>query len=64
MFLFGLRRRGRFFIAARIALLVALLVALFVFHAHGTTLRVLEAARLVLLIALLGSGWMLRRRRV
>jgi uncharacterized membrane protein len=62
MFFFG--RRGRFFLAARIGLLVALLVALFVFHAHGETLRILQGARIILLIALLLSGMLFRRRRI
>jgi hypothetical protein len=62
--LFGLRRgrRGRIYVAARLGLLAAFLVAVFVFHAHGTTRDILQGARVVLLVALLGSGWLARRR--
>jgi hypothetical protein len=59
MFFFG---RGRFFVA-RIALLAVFLIALFVFHAHGRTLEILQGARFVLLIALVASAWVIRRRR-
>jgi hypothetical protein len=55
--------RGRFFMTARIALLAVFLLAVFVFHAHGSTLRVLQVVRLVLLVALVGSAWIVRRRR-
>ena len=50
MFFFG--RGNRYFLVARIALLVAVLVALYVFHAHGRTLEILQGARFILLIAL------------
>jgi len=62
--LWGLRgggRRGRILVAARLVLLVAFLLVLFVFHPHGTALDIVQAVRIVLLIALLGSTWMLRR---
>ncbi len=49
--------------AARIALLGVFLLAVFVFHAHGTTLRVLQVVRFVLLVALVASAWVVRRRR-
>ena len=60
--LFGFRGRyGRIFFVARLALLLAFLVVVFAFHPHGTTLDVLQAVRFVLLIALLGSAWFMRR---
>jgi hypothetical protein len=64
-FLFGPRggQRWRLFLAARVLLLVVFLVAVFAFHAHGTTLAVLQVARVGLLVVLLGSGWAARRRR-
>ncbi len=55
--------RGRFFMAARIGLLAVLLLAVFVFHAHGSTLRVLQVVRFVLLVALVASAWVVRRHR-
>jgi hypothetical protein len=63
--LFGSRGNGRwrFFLAVRVLLLVVFLVAVFAFHAHGTTLDVLQVARVLLLVTLLGSGWAARRRR-
>jgi hypothetical protein len=57
------RGGGRYFMAARIALLAVFLVAVFVFHAHGTTLHVIQVLRIVLLVALVGSALILRRRR-
>jgi hypothetical protein len=59
--LFG--RGNRYFMVARIALLAVLLLAVFVFHAHGTTLRVLQVLRIVLFVALLAFAWVIRRRR-
>jgi hypothetical protein len=61
MFFFGRGSRG--FLVARIALLVALVVAVFVFHAHGRTLEILQGARFILLIALIASALVIRRRR-
>lgn len=61
MFFFG--RGNRYFVAARIALLAVLLLALYVFHAHGRTLEILQGARFVLLIALVASAVVIRRRR-
>jgi hypothetical protein len=61
MFFFGRGSRG--FLVARIALLVALVVAVFVFHAHGRTLEILQGARFILLIALIASALLIRRRR-
>jgi hypothetical protein len=55
--------RGRYFMAARIGLLAVFLLAVFVFHAHGSTLRVLQVVRLVLLVALFASAMVFRRRR-
>ncbi len=49
--------------AARVALLAVLLLAVFVFHAHGSTLRVLQVVRFVLLVALVASALVVRRRR-
>ncbi len=64
--LFGFRGRGRgrVYLAARLVLLVAFLIVVFAFHPHGTTLYILQAVRLALLVALLGSGWLARRRRI
>lgn len=63
--LFGLRggRYGRILFAARIALIVAFLIIVFAFHPHGTTLDILQAVKVVLLVALIGSTWILRRRQ-
>jgi hypothetical protein len=54
---------GRYFMAARIALLAVFVLVVFVFHAHGTTLEVVQVLRIVLLVALVGSALILRRRR-
>jgi hypothetical protein len=35
----------------------------FVFHAHGTTLHVLQVVRFAVLIALIASALVIRRRR-
>jgi hypothetical protein len=56
-------RRGRVYIAVRLVLVVAFLVAVFAFHAHGTTLVILQVARVALLVAVLGTAWLARRRR-
>jgi hypothetical protein len=56
--------RGRYFMIARLGLLAVLLLAVFVFHAHGTTLRVLQFVRLAVLVALVGSALVARRRRL
>jgi hypothetical protein len=64
--LFGLRRGGRharIFVAARIALLLAFLITVFVFHPHGETRDILQVVRFVLLVALIGSGWFFGRKR-
>jgi hypothetical protein len=55
---------NRYFLAARIALLVLVLLALFVFHAHGRSLEILQGARFILLIAPIASAWVVRRRRI
>ena len=47
---------------ARIALLAVFLLAVFVFHAHGTTLHVLQVLRFAVLIALVASALVIRRR--
>jgi len=62
--MFFLRRnRSRPVMYAYIATLVVLLVAVFVLHASGTTLAVIRAARIVVVVAILGVGAMMRRRR-
>ena len=61
MFFFG--GGNRYLVAARIGLLLVFLVALYVFHAHGRTLEVLQGVRFILLIALVASAVMIRRRR-
>jgi hypothetical protein len=47
----------------RIAFLVALLVAVFVLHASGSTLQVLRIARIAVVAALVLGGAALARRR-
>ena len=54
---------GRYFMAARIGLLAVFLLAVFVFHAHGTTLQVLQGLRVAVFVALVASAVVLRRRR-
>ena len=54
---------GRRFRAARIALVAAFLIVFFAFHPHGTTLDVLQAVRVLLLLALVGAAWLGRRSR-
>jgi hypothetical protein len=61
MFLFRRNRSGPLFYAY-IATLVLLLVAVFVLHVHGTTLAIIRVARIVLVVAIIGVGAMLRRR--
>jgi hypothetical protein len=57
------RTRWRIFIHLRIASLVALLVAVFVLHASGSTLVLLHVVRIALIGALaLTAGWARRRR--
>jgi hypothetical protein len=56
-------RRGKIFLAIRLGLLAVFLVAVLAFHAHGTTLDVLQGARFLVLIALVGSIVLARRRR-
>ncbi|HZQ82949.1 MAG TPA: hypothetical protein VFB25_13315 [Gaiellaceae bacterium] len=63
--LWGLRgggRTGRILVAARLAIIVLFILAVFVFHPHGTALDILQVVRLVLLVALVGSSWFVRRR--
>lgn len=55
-------RHGRKFLAARIALLAAFLIVVFALHPHGTELDVIKVVRVVLVVALLGTAWALRRR--
>ena len=57
------RTRWRMFIYLRIASLAALLVAVFVLHASGSTLVLLHVVRIALIGALvLSAGWARRRR--
>lgn len=61
--MFFLRRnRSRPLLYIYVATLVVLLVAAFVFHAHGTTLTVIRIARVVVIVAILGFGALMRRR--
>jgi uncharacterized membrane protein YqjE len=62
---FGFRggRHGRIILIARLALLAVFLLIVFAFHPHGTTLEIVQGARILILVALVGSAWMLRRRR-
>jgi predicted lysophospholipase L1 biosynthesis ABC-type transport system permease subunit len=59
----GRGRRGRIYFAARLALFVAFLIVVFAFHPHGTTLDIVQAVRFVLLVALIGTAWLARRRQ-
>jgi hypothetical protein len=59
----GRGRHWRWFLGARIALIVVFLIAVFAFHAHGTTLAVIQVVRVVLLVALIGTAAAARRRR-
>lgn len=47
----------------RFAFLAALLVAVLVFHASGTTLVVMRVARYVLIVLLVLGAGLIRRRR-
>jgi hypothetical protein len=55
---------NRYFMAARIGLLLVFVLAAFVFHAHGTTLEVLQIVRVAVLVALVASAVLARRRRL
>jgi hypothetical protein len=59
-----LRNRSRPLLYAYVATLVVLLVAAFVIHASGTTLAVIRIARIVVIVAVLGVGALLRRAKV
>ena len=64
MFLFRSRGpHGKKFLIARLALIGVFLIIVFAFHPHGTALDVVQGARVVLLVALIGSAWYLRRRQ-
>jgi hypothetical protein len=64
MFLFRARgRHGKIFLAARLALIAVFLIIVLAFHPHGTALDIVQAARITILVALVGSAWYLRRRR-
>jgi hypothetical protein len=56
-------RRGKIFLAVRLGLLAVFLIAVFAFHAHGTTLEIIQGARFLVLIALVGSIILARRSR-
>jgi lysylphosphatidylglycerol synthetase-like protein (DUF2156 family) len=63
--LFG-RGRGphaRVYLAVRLALVVVFLIVVFAFHPHGTTLDIVQAVRFVLLVAVIGTAWLARRRQ-
>ena len=62
----GTLRPPRFnrYLYIRLAFLAALLVAVFVLHAHGSTLVTLRVARIALIaLLLLGGGALARRGR-
>jgi hypothetical protein len=61
VFLFR-RNRSRPLLYVYIATLVALLVAVLVLHVSGTTLAIIRVARIVVIVAIIGVGAMLRRR--
>jgi hypothetical protein len=61
--MFFLRRnRSRPLLYIYIGTLVVLLVAVLVLHASGTELAVIRVARVVVIVAILGVGAVLRRR--
>jgi peptidoglycan/LPS O-acetylase OafA/YrhL len=62
--LFGLGRgrRGRTFLVVRVVLLVAFLIVVFAFHPHGTTLDILQAVRVAIVVAFIAAAWLARRR--
>lgn len=63
MFLFRSRGpHGKKFLIARLALIGVFLIIVLAFHPHGTARDVVNGARIVLLVALIGSAWYLRRR--
>jgi hypothetical protein len=61
VFLFG--GGSRRFLIARLAIIVVFLVILLGFHPHGTTRDVVVGARVALVAALIGVGFIARRRR-
>jgi uncharacterized membrane protein YqjE len=63
LFGFGGARRGRYFVAARLAIIIAFVLVFFVFHPHGTTLDILQGIRVALVVALVAGAWAFRRRR-
>ena len=62
MFFFLRRNRSRPLLYLYVATLVVLLVAAFVLHASGTTLAIIRIARIVVIVAIIGAGAILRRR--
>lgn len=56
------RNHRRWLWRLRIGLLVTLLVAIFALYVDGSTLKVLEGARIVLLILLIATGGLGGRR--
>lgn len=58
----GRRRRRGAHLWLRLALLLPVLAAVLVFHASGTTLVYLRAARLVVLVMVVGAAGSLGRR--
>ena len=62
MFFLLFRNRSRRAAYAYLATLVILLVLVFALHVSGTTLVIVRIARIVLLVAILGAGALLRRR--
>ena len=64
MFLFrATGPHGKVLLAARLALVAIFLIIVFVFHPHGTALDIVQGARIVILVAIVGSAVYLRRRR-
>ncbi|HEY5261697.1 MAG TPA: hypothetical protein VIJ33_06255 [Solirubrobacteraceae bacterium] len=58
----GRRGRNRNLIYVRPAFLLVVLVAAFGFHARGSTLVDLRVAGLVVVLLVVGAGWVARRR--
>jgi hypothetical protein len=60
--LMGRRGRNRNLLYVRLAFLAIVLIAAVGFHARGSTLVDLRAVGLVVVVLVLGAGWMARRR--
>ncbi len=58
----GRRGRNRNLIYIRLVFLGLVLIAAFVFHARGSTLVDLRVVGIVVVLLVVGAGWVTRRR--